>query len=167
VDQSEALLTLAELAVALAGFASLVSVIGRRPDEKSRGVDSFRLQIMLEMCFRNAALALLPLPFLAAEPSDPSWVWRASSGVFLVSTLVYAFFTARRTRRTQDAYEPALLFRMTAIAALSVLVNLANVLGLGGAHAFALYFGALALALGSAGLLFLAVAASVFRERGT
>ncbi len=54
MEHSDTLLTIAELAVALAGFASLVSVIGRRQNNTSRAVDSIRLQMMLEVAFRNA-----------------------------------------------------------------------------------------------------------------
>jgi hypothetical protein len=80
VDYSDILLTMAELAVALAGFASLESVIGRRGD-------------------------------------DRSWVQVSTIG----------------------------------LASVSVVVNLANILGLGGSHAASLYVGALVLGLGKRG----------------
>jgi len=43
------LLTIAEIAVALAGLASIVSVITQRTDESSRVADSYRLRLMLEV----------------------------------------------------------------------------------------------------------------------
>jgi len=85
LEYRETLLTIAELAVALAGFASLVSVIGGRPNDASRVSASLRLRAMLEIALRNAVFALLPLPFLQFAPSDPV-VWRISSGVYVAAT---------------------------------------------------------------------------------
>jgi hypothetical protein len=156
---------MAELAVSLAGFASLVSVIGRRGDDRSRVVDSFRLRTMLEMALRYAALAIVPLPFLHDAPSDAG-IWRVSSGLYLLSTALYAVLATKRMRSyegmgmTDDRWVQV---STIGLASVSVVVNLANILGLGGSHAASLYVGALVLGLGNAGLLFLSVAASVFR----
>jgi hypothetical protein len=82
VEHRDTLFTIAEIAVALAGFASLVSVIGGRQNDTSRVIASLRLRTMLEVAFRNTFFALLPLPFLQLAPSDPI-VWRISSGLYI------------------------------------------------------------------------------------
>ena len=97
MDYGGTLLTIAELAVALAGFASLVSVIARSRDNRSRAIDAFRLHTMLEMALRNAAFALAPLPFLQMLPADPN-VWRVSSGLYMISTALYMVRARRRAR---------------------------------------------------------------------
>ena len=52
------LYTLAELAVALAGFSAIIGVLSSRRDPTDRQVNALRLQIMLETCFMVAAAAL-------------------------------------------------------------------------------------------------------------
>ena len=153
------LLTVAELAVALAGFASLVSVIGRRQNDTSREVESMRLQMMLEVAFRNAAFAVLPLPFLQLAPSDPI-VWRISSGLYIVvigARFLLRVTLQRRIRKRWLTVSTLILVSITGVA------GLANVLGLGGSNAFSLYLANLLLGLASAALFFLSVATSIFR----
>ena len=163
MDHTSTLLAIAELAVALAGFASLISVIGRRTDDRARAIDSFRLRTMLEMALRYAAFALVPLPFLQIAPAEPL-VWQASSGLYLVSTAVYGTLSIKRARAHEGMTDRRwAIGPVMGLTSISLLVNIANVLGLGGSNAFSLYLGALLVGLASAGLLFLSVVASVFR----
>jgi len=158
VEPGDTLLTTAEIAIALAGFASLISVIGRRPSDVSRATGSLRLRLMLEVSFRNAAFALLPLPFLQIAPSDPT-LWRIFSGLYLVVTTIHVAVRLR----TGDANSGRLLaFPSLILFGVTVGASVANVLGLGGAQAFSLYLANILLGLGSGGLMFLSVAATVF-----
>lgn len=156
MEHSDTLLTIAELAVALAGFASLVSIIGRRRNDATR--DSFRLRMMLEVSFRNALFALLPLPFLQLAPSDPI-IWRISSGLYLVAIVGH---TILRLRTNEVPGERSFSGSMWVLVALTVVAGVANVLGLGGSYAFSLYLANLLLGLFAAGLSFISVADSVF-----
>ncbi len=158
MEPGDTLLTIAETATALAGFASLVSVIGRRPSDTARATSSLRLRLMLEVCFRNAAFALLPLPFVQIAPSDPM-LWRILSGLYLVVTTIHV---AIRLRAGDANSERLLAFPSLSLFGVTVLASVANVLGLGGAHAFSLYLTNILLGLGSGGLMFLSVAATVF-----
>jgi hypothetical protein len=165
VDYSDALLTMAELAVALAGFASLVSAIGRRGDEGSRAVDLFRLRTMVEMALRYAALAIVPVPFLHGALSDAG-IWRVSSGLYLISTALYSVLTLRRMRSLDGldfVSDRWVQVSTIGLSTVSSFINLVNVFGWGGSDAASLYLAALVLGLVTAGLLFLSVAASVFR----
>jgi hypothetical protein len=158
VEHGDTLLTIAEIAIALAGFASLISVIGRRPSDTARATSSLRLRLMLEVSFRNAAFALLPLPFVEIAPSDPM-LWRIFSGLYLVVTTIHV---AIRLRTGDANAERLLAFPSMILFGITVLASVANVIGLGGAHAFSLYLTNILLGLGSAGLMFLSVAATVF-----
>jgi hypothetical protein len=158
VEHKDTLLTIAEIAVALAGFASLVSVIGGRQNDASRVFASLRLRVMLEVAFRNAAFALLPLPFLQLAPSDPM-VWRISSGLYVVVAVGHTFLRWRRNTSTGEGW---LNVPSWILLSISVVVGLANVLGMGGLNAFSLYLANLLLGLCAAGLSFLSVADSVF-----
>jgi hypothetical protein len=155
VEHSDTLLTIAELAVALAGFASLVSIIGRRRNDATR--DSFRLRMMLEVSFRNALFALLPLPFLQLVPSDPI-IWRISSGLYLVAIVGHTILRLRTNVPGERSFSGS----MWVLVALTVVAGVANVLGLGGSYAFSLYLANLLLGLFAAGLSFISVADSVF-----
>lgn len=154
----DTLLTIAEIAIALAGFASLVSVIGRRSSDTARATGSLRLRLMLEVSFRNAAFALLPLPFLQIVPSDPM-LWRVFSGLYLVVTMIHV---AVRLRALDTGSERLLGSASLVLFGVTCLASVANVLGFGGAHAFSLYLANILLGLGSGGLMFLSVAATVF-----
>ena len=156
MEHRDTLLTIAEIAVALAGFASIVSVIARRADEKSRVADSYRLRLMLEVALRNAAFAVLPLPFLQLVPADPV-LWRIASGFYVVAALVHGLIRLR----SQRGVGPHWFTRSAQVLlALTATTSAANVLGLGGANAFSLYLASLLFGLSASGLAFLAVAAS-------
>ena len=158
MEHSDTLLTIAEIAIALAGFASLISVIGRRSSGTARETGSVRLRLMLEVSFRNAAFALLPLPFVEIAPSDPM-LWRIFSGLYVVATTIHVAIRLRK----DDAHDQRLLALPSLVLfGITVAASVANVFGLGGAHAFSLYLTNILLGLGSAGLMFLSVAATVF-----
>jgi len=158
VEHGDTLLTIAEIAIALAGFASLISVIGRRSSDTDRATSSHRLRLMLEVSFRNAAFALLPLPFIEIAPSDPM-LWRIFSGLYLAVTTIHV---AIRLRTGDDHAERLLALPSLFLYGITIFASVANVFGMGGAHAFSLYLTNILLGLGSAGLMFLSVAATVF-----
>jgi hypothetical protein len=160
VDHRDTLLTLAEIAVALAGFTGIVGVLGQKGGGRSRELTWLRLRTMLEVALRNAAFALLPLPFLGLASSE-TVVWRVASGTYLVTVLVYICF--RRQGAVVSAGQ-ALTLPFLSLLPISLLACGANVLGLGGAHAFSLYLLSLILGLVTAGALFMSVAASLFSD---
>jgi hypothetical protein len=167
VDHSGILLTVAELAVALAGFSSLVTVIGRRgAGNESNAIGLFRLQLVLENSLRNAASALLPLPFLAVAAHDPT-MWRIASGLFLGSNILYTIITIGRSTavggRLEAQWEQRLLYSIWGVTSASAALDVANVVGLAGTHAFSLFLASLVLGLCCTGLMFLMVAIGVFR----
>jgi hypothetical protein len=140
VDHSGTLLTIAELGIALAGFATLATAIARRQDGQSPVLGP-RLIQMLEVALRNVAFAVLPLPFLAWFSSDPT-LWRACSGLYLGTVWAHGYFRLRGS---------------------GLFVGIANVIGLAGSNAFSLYIANLMLGLGASGLTFLSVAKGVLR----
>jgi len=150
MEHRDTLLTIAEIAVALAGFASIVSVIARRA----------RLRMMLEVALRNAGFAVLPLPFLQLAPSDPT-VWRISSGVYVVVALIYGAIRLRAQRGLNPRW---FTISVQSLLAMTTIASLANVLGLGGANAFSLYLASLLFGLSVAGLAFLSVVASALSD---
>ena len=162
MEHRDTLLTFAEIAVALAGFTGLVSVIGRRERrEASLRTDWFRLRMMLEVALRNATFALLPIPFLDLTLSD-TLIWRIASGVYLLAVPAHILFRLRQSNAA--GIERAMSVPSLGLLPLSLLACLANVIGLGGPHAFSLYLLSLLLGLITAGMLFVSVAGSFFSD---
>ena len=161
MEPSETLLTLAEIAVALAGFTGIVGALGQRSAGADRALGWLRLRAMLEVSLRNAAFAILPLPFLGFA-GDETLVWRIASGAYLVTVVAYIVF--RRTRSAGPAESSTLSGPFLSLLPVSLLACLANVFGLAGPNAFSLYLLSLVLGLVTAGLLFLSVAATLLRE---
>jgi hypothetical protein len=76
---NETLLTIAEVAVGFAGFASIVTVLGRRRYPQSLQ-DSLRLRIMLVYSVMVVFLCIIP-EILNGYGLPVGTVWRASCGM--------------------------------------------------------------------------------------
>ena len=81
---SDSLTLMAELAIALAGFASLVAIIGQRLSRDSPAVQATRLRAMLESSLLTGAACVIPL-VAAKSPMPLAAVWRGSSAALMVA----------------------------------------------------------------------------------
>ena len=160
---SEQLLTLAEIAVAFAGFSALVSVLGRRPEADDPRADSFRLRVLVETALIVASFSLLPI-VLSMFPVSDDWIWRAPSvaciavGVFgsVVNFLRLRSLGPLVTRADQTT---KLLVWPLDILQFSLFILVAA--GIFPQTNDALYFAALYVNLIVGGIMFLRVAGSV------
>lgn len=149
----DALLTIAEVAVAFAGFASIVSVLGRRSD---RDISRFNRAALRGMIFCSLAVVfcafapLVPLRF----GLESLLAWRLSS-LFLLAVSVALFLAGLQDgRRLRQAGVP-LGMRLSAAIPLIAVAALAAAAAAGlGGKTPALYLLALLLLLAIAGLLF-------------
>jgi len=130
VQASEELLTLAELAIALAGFSGVVVAFGQRGEMTP--LDRWRFAALLSISMSAAVLAFLP-SVLHLLGISGSFLWRMSSAVYLcVAVLHLTFFAPRllRTARELDApTSSAFLVASFLLAALNLSLQLLNVLG--------------------------------------
>jgi hypothetical protein len=92
---------IAEIAVALLGFAAIVSVFQAR-GESADG----RFWSMLQFAFATLAFALLPLPLLASGVAETT-SWAASSAAFAAFVTYVPILGARSLRRDQASGRPA------------------------------------------------------------
>ena len=92
---NETLLTIAEVSVGFAGFASIVTVLGKRSGAEALQ-DSLRIRIMLVYSLSVAFLCFLPA-ILRAYAVPEATVWRLSSAV-LAGTALLLFFTIIQPR---------------------------------------------------------------------
>jgi hypothetical protein len=158
VQDGDLLLTIAEVAVAFAGFASLVSILGRRSSRDSPVVQAARLRGLIVSSLVVVAFSFLPFVPHRFGSSEPA-VWRLSSAVFALAgagMAVVAFGNLGRVR-SAGAISPGFTWRGVVIGG-ALLVAEALLLGnaSGGfpSSPAAVYIVSLLLFLGLAGFMF-------------
>ena len=80
MEEGETLRTLAEVAVALAGFTGIVAVLGRRAGGEWTPLELLRMRMLLETSLGVLFLSLLPIVVQPLRPSEES-LWRISNGL--------------------------------------------------------------------------------------
>jgi hypothetical protein len=93
MDETDILLTIAEIGVALAGFASLAAILGRRYKHTDPLVNAIRLRGLLDAGLSTMLLALIGVLMLQIGGSS-RWVWQGSgiAGLVFVSAIGTAAF---------------------------------------------------------------------------
>ena len=165
MERTDVLLTIAEVAVAFAGFASLASLIGRGSSTTDPRVDAVRLRNMLSISLTVVGLSLIPVLLLSIAPSEAIG-WIVSSAIAFVWTAVVAARGIRRAAPVEEALgydKPGARFiRGLGFAAAAGLF--VNATGIPGAYAPDVYLAALLLALAASGMLFTRLIGSVLAE---
>ena len=91
MPNSDALLALAEICAAFAGFAALVSVLRQRPDRPAEAVhDLLRLRLVISSGVAGVAAALIPVG-IAGYGVDPGVAWRLAALAFLLLEASFPF----------------------------------------------------------------------------
>jgi hypothetical protein len=156
VDPGEVLLTLAEIAVAFAGFSSIVAIFQQSSDPERGSFDLFRFWVMLEFSLAALFFSLLPLPlgFLGLASGV---VWSIAGGALIAFVVGHAVLASRLIRRRVPAVVSSLTRGLSlaanvafSIIILSQVLNLVGVLG----RTFAPYLLGLLLLLFGAALNF-------------
>ena len=162
MDEADILLTVAEIGVALAGFASLAAILGRRDKHTDPLVNAIRLRGLLDAGLSTMLLALCGVLMLKiGGPSD--WVWRVASavGLLFVSTIGTAAFGREKLRRHLPGFNKtasAIMFTLVAAAFAGFAFVVA---GFAGAYGFHVYLGMLCLFLVICCTMFVLVIASL------
>ena len=145
----DALLTLAEIALGLAGFTGVIVVFGRDPNAPLQGVDAYRVARMLSASLGGLFFSLLPEGMLATGLA-PTTTWRAGS-LLLLGYLVVAGRSAlvgtRALEPEQRAYLDVRYLRAVPVllGGVGLMLGL-NVLGVWWSPGYpAFYFGVLSL----------------------
>ena len=156
VEGADGLLTLAEFAVALAGFMGVVMVF-RRGDAALHPVDSHRIQIGLAATLGPAFLALLPAGLSLAGLSA-AVLWRLCStlgALFLVAVFVFESLSRSRLPSGASALLSSTVIRISqAVAGLAFAMQVLNAFGPWLEPRAGLYFLALVLSLAFGALVF-------------
>lgn len=160
---SDVLIVVAECGVALAGFASLISVFGSSRET----LDFTRLLGMVKNGLTAAAFSLLP--FAPASLGAPdSLVWRGSGMVLLVihtTATVRAWSRLARLRRAGRITTVSASYFTYPAGVLSIFLALAASLSSSSLYAAGFYICSLLVILSSAGVLFLSVFSAFIRSK--
>jgi hypothetical protein len=118
----------AELAVAFAGFASLVSILGTRRGRDAPEIDALRLRGMLETSLLVAAFALVPI-LVHESGLDAALSWRVSAGCFAFSVACVFIVQKRRTNAAAPETGYQAPHHLTATFYFLVFVSFGSLLG--------------------------------------
>lgn len=98
METSDVLSVLAEVSVAFAGFAGIVTAFRRRTPDHWNALDRFRFRFMVEFSLVTLFLSLLPFFVLAFDVAEAR-VWAWCSVPLAVGALVYLLRSAVSVRR--------------------------------------------------------------------
>lgn len=165
LENTDTLLSLAEIAAAFAGFAALVSVIKRRSDQPGEEVhDLLRLRLIISSGVVGVAAALVPVG-LAGYGLDEEVIWRLSSLIFLALGygIILSFVNAYKPVRGDFPPDTLAVTLATILEIVEQVSLFAVLLGLPFGNPAALYVTALIGNICQAGFIFVRFVASAFR----
>ena len=163
LENTDTLLSMAEIAAAFAGFAALVSVLSRRGSRPSEIHDLLRLRLVISSAVAGVAAALIPVG-LAGYGLGEGLIWRLAAVMFLVFDNGIILSFTRAYKPVQGTFPPDNL----AVAVVSIVEVLEQVsliivvLGLSTVNAPALYVTALIANICQAGFIFVRFVGSAF-----
>ena len=166
LENTDTLLSMAEIAAAFAGFAALVSVIRRASDQPTEAVhDLLRLRLVISSGVAGVAAALIPVG-LAGYGLEPGIIWRLAALLFLVfdNGIIASFIGAYKPVRGTFPPDRLAVSLVTALEAVEQVSLLVVVFGFTSGTAPALYVTALIANLCQAGFIFVRFVGSAFRH---
>lgn len=143
IDIANALLTLAQVAIGLAGFSAILVALSGKPHLWTP-VDAFRIRHILVFSFQSVFLSLTPI-VLAFFSLPPATVWKASLLIAALATfgdVVLVLSGVYRLSREQRAILNALVVAtVTAVLFVTAAVELAAAFGVFGPAPGVLFLG--------------------------
>ena len=121
MSEPDVLLTLAEVAVAFAGFASLVGVLGQRRSADDSRVIGLRMRGMLLSSLMVVAFSIFPI-ILDWYGVSPALRWRGSSVVLLFATVGYYVWFVGSLRALTRAEIPTTRFQTRVVVPILLFV---------------------------------------------
>jgi glucan phosphoethanolaminetransferase (alkaline phosphatase superfamily) len=156
-EPSDVLLTLAEVAVAFAGFASIVAIFQVRWTREDVPFDLFRFWVMLAFSLATLLFALLPFLLHFLGLSDDA-TWRSCSALLALFVVANGVFIGNLVRRRVPTVVSSLTRSLNIGAnttyAVTLISQITNLLGVLGRPGFGLYLLGLLLILVGAGVNF-------------
>ena len=141
MEPGEALSTASQLALALAGFASVVVAFRSGALHEWKPIDKLRLRLLLGNSVVPLITCLVAMLLLSVKPTPP-WIWRASSVLSLVFAAPFAISIQKETRTVRaeasgmTGASRFLLYGMGLMAMAAMLLQVYNVAVLNAFWAF-------------------------------
>lgn len=154
MSETDALVAIAEISIAFAGFSGIVAALRARGDDW-HAWDVWRTAALLIISLGTVVFCFLPLALHYFGVTPPA-LWRISSGVvaaYAVGNVVSTYHT-RPSDFTEAPFHRQVGPAIYGLAALNVIAQVLNALGPG---SFALYFLGLLLAVVMAAIQFTAI----------
>lgn len=162
MEETDILLTVAEIGVALAGFASLAAILGRKHKHTDPLVNAIRLRGLLDAGLSTMLLALIAV-LLMQFGGSKSWVWQAASvaGIFFVGAIGTAAYRREKLRRDLPGFRKRISAIMFALVATAFVGFVFTAAGFAGDYGFHVFFWILCLLLIVCCTMFVLVIASL------
>jgi hypothetical protein len=162
MNETELLLTIAEISVAFAGFASLASIFGRRSSHSDACVDAGRVMNMLTVSLTVTGLALFPFVLMLLGLST-RWVWGTAGGLGIFAIIAAGPSVLRRTSlmKQYPGFSTNKSYWNYTFAALSLVALVCCVFEMPSGKSLAAYIGGLIALLVVSGSLFFSVIESL------
>ncbi len=125
MEPVELLTAIIEASIALVGFSGLVIVLGRRSSGEWSALDKQRLTLLLGIGFILLACTLIALILLSAGLSH-AVVWALSSVVWIVLVIPFAVWAVSMLVRISEDLSLSYVVANLAVAAATVVVQVAN-----------------------------------------
>ena len=167
LENTDTLLSLAEIAAAFAGFAALVSVIRRSSDQPAEAAhDLLRLRLVIASSVAGLAAALIPVG-LAGYGLDSALTWRLAALIFLVfdNGIIASFISGYKPVRGTFPPDRLAVVLVSSLEVVEQVSLFAVVLGVPLGNAPALYVTALIANICQAGFIFVRFVGSAFRHQ--
>ena len=165
MQRADLLLTTAQIGMALAGFAGLVTLLSRPTPRADGRLNEIRFRNMVELSLMLAAFGLLP--FVPAEFGlAESTSWRISSAGYAIASVAFLIHTVQRNRRFMGR---VLIVGKVSFALVAACAGQALFLGLNALGVFrglesGVYFGGLFLHFLGASFFFIRLLYGAFPE---
>ena len=152
MDPTGTLVGLAEISLALAGFAAIVLILGTRGTRMEPETAAI-VRVMVLNAVGSAFACLIGVAILALQVSPP-FAWVLASAIVLTGTVAGSAANQLLFLRKIEERNLGRVVLWWSFAGAGVAVHLANVLGLVGPPSFGLFFLGLVIILGQAAAQF-------------
>ena len=167
LENTDTLLSMAEIAAAFAGFAALVSVIRRASGQPADAVhDLLRLRLVISSGVAGVTAALIPVG-LAGYGLETDQLWRLAALIFLIldNGIIFSFLGSYKPVRGTFPPDRLAVVLVTFLEMVEQVSLVAVVLNFSLENGPALYVTALIANLCQAGFVFVRFVGSAFRHQ--
>ncbi len=152
---SEQLLTLTQVAIAVAGFAGIIGTFQFKEGEKIRRGDAVGLAMIVNTGLMAAFYSTLPF-LLSNFGINDKIVWAISGGSGTIIYFIFIFYAAKRLKKfkTYKAINKVLVFLLFFVAVIIIIINIMNSFNIVFKREFGPFYISLVYALGSVCFMF-------------